>query len=245
MSSDELITEDDPRESFEDHFHRQLTHRYAGTLAGRTTVKPENIVRQIALFVGTYYIAAFIRSKELLLSPENNLKCANTMLKIEIRSLGKDLERRDDLCDDLLNEIYRHERKIDIKAAENDELILKNKSRLAKIKLLREELKRLGAPGKLGGAKYACNVDPPPAKAPSGKGKEKNKKKAEKEKQPASESSTTDDDEKWLYDGDVSSGHSAINSPNFDSDFKLFHENGKQCLSSVASYDSGFEQIDC
>ena len=189
------MTEDDPRESFEDHFHRQLTHRYAGTLAGRTTVKPENIVRQIALFVGTYYIAAFIRSKELLLSPENNLKCANTMLKIEIRSLGKDLERRDDLCDDLLNEIYRHERKIDIKAAENDELILKNKSRLAKIKLLREELKKLGTPAKLGSGKSSGNVDPP-AKAPSGKNKEKTKKKAEKEKQQMSESSTTSDEEK-------------------------------------------------
>lgn len=245
ISLDELVTEDDPRESFEDHFHRQLTHRYAGTLAGRTTVKPENIVRQIALFVGTYYIASFIRSKELLLSPENNLKCANTMLKIEIRSLGKDLERRDDLCDDLLNEIYRHERKIDIKAAENDELILKNKSRLAKIKILREELKRLGTPAKLGGVKSGGNVDPPPAKAPSSKSKEKSKKKVEKEKQPASESSTTSDEEKWLYDGDVSSGQSAINSPNFDSDYKLFDETGRKRLTAAGSYDSGFEQIDC
>ena len=193
------MTEDDPRESFEDHFHRQLTHRYAGTLAGRTTVKPEKIVRQIALFVGTYYIASYIRSKELLLSPEHNLKCANIMLKIEIRSLGKDLERRDDLCDDLLNEIYRHENKIDIKAAENDELILKNKGRLAKIKLLREELKRLGCPGKLGGEKSGDNVDPPPAKSSATKTKEKsekNKKKAEKEKQPSSSSSSTSDDEK-------------------------------------------------
>ena len=195
----ELVTDDDPRELFEDHFHRQLTHRYAGTLAGRTTVKPEKIVRQIALFVGTYYIASYIRSKELLLSPEHNLKCANIMLKIEIRSLGKDLERRDDLCDDLLNEIYRHETKIDAKAAENDELILKNKSRLAKIKLLREELKRLGSPGKLGGAKSGGSVDPPPAKSASVKKEksEKGKKKAaEKEKPPTSESSCTSDEEK-------------------------------------------------
>jgi hypothetical protein len=195
---DELVTDDDPRELFEDHFHRQLTHRYAGTLAGRTTVKPEKIVRQIALFVGTYYIASYIRSKELLLSPEHNLKCANIMLKIEIRSLGKDLERRDDLCDDLLNEIYRHESKIDEKAAENDELILKNKSRRAKINLLREELKRLGNSGKCDGAKCGGNVDPPPAKNPSGKSKEKSeksKKKAEKEKPPPSESSSTTSDE--------------------------------------------------
>lgn len=167
------------------------------------------------------------------------------MLKIEIRSLGKDLERRDDLCDDLLNEIYRHERKIDIKAAENDELILKNKSRLAKIKILREELKRLGTPAKLGGVKSGGNVDPPPAKAPSSKSKEKSKKKVEKEKQPASESSTTSDEEKWLYDGDVSSGQSAINSPNFDSDYKLFDETGRKRLTAAGSYDSGFEQIDC
>ena len=191
------MTEDDPRESFEDHFHRQLTHRYAGTLAGRTTVKPEKIVRQIALFVATYYIASFIRSKELLLPPEQNLKCANIMLKIEIRSLGKDLERRDDLCDDLLNEIYRHERKIDEKAAENDELILKNKSRLGKIKLLREELRRLGSPVKLGGGKSGGGSDPSSAKTTSSKTKEKAEKNRKKtEKQPVCESSSTSDDEK-------------------------------------------------
>lgn len=165
------------------------------------------------------------------------------MLKIEIRSLGKDLERRDDLCDDLLNEIYRHERKIDIKAAENDELILKNKSRLAKIKLLREELKKLGTPAKLGSGKSSGNVDPP-AKAPSGKNKEKSKKKAEKEKQHISESSTTSDEEKWLYGSDVSSGQSTMNSPNVDEDSELFHEISKKHLSAVGSYDSGFEQID-
>ena len=198
--SDDLVKDDDPRELFEDHFHRQLTHRYAGTLAGRTTVKPENIVRQIALFVGTYYIASYIRSKELLLSPEHNLKCANIMLKIEIRSLGKDLERRDDLCDDLLNEIFRHESKIDEKAAENDELILKNKSRLAKIKLLREELKRLGGSVKSGGAKSSGGADPPPAKSTKTKDKSEKcskKKAAEKEKPPpTSESSCTSDEDK-------------------------------------------------
>ena len=190
------MTEDDPRELFEDHFHRQLAHRYGGTLAGRTTVKPENIVRQIALFVGTYFIASYIRSKELLLSPENDLKCANIMLKIEIRSLGKDLERRDDLCDDLLNEIYRHEKKIDEKAAENDELILKNKSRLAKIKILREQLRKLGG-GKDVGGKSGGTTDPPPGKATLTKAKERSgKKKAEKDKKPPSDSSTTSDEEK-------------------------------------------------
>ena len=191
-----MIHDEDAKELFEDHFHRQLTHRYAGTLASQTTVKPEKIVRQIALFVGTYYVTKYLKS-EPTMSPENKLKCANTMLKIEIRSLGKDLERREDLCDDLLNEIYRHERKIDIKAAENDELILKNKSRLAKINILKEELRKLGdrpKSDKKGPASPAKSFT-----SRSGSSKDK-KKKAEKEKaKQVCSSDTSETEEKWLY----------------------------------------------
>jgi hypothetical protein len=100
----------------------------------------------------------------------------------------------------LLNEIFRHESKIDEKAAENDELILKNKSRLAKIKLLREELKRLGGSVKPGGAKSSGGADPHPAKSTKTKDKSEKcskKKAAEKEKPPpTSESSCTSDEDK-------------------------------------------------
>lgn len=188
----ELVSDEDAKESFEKHFYRQLTHRYAGTLSGKTTVRPERIVRQIALFVGTYFIAQYVRSEEAYLTPEEKLKCANTMLKVEIRSLGKDLERRDDLCDDLLNEVYRHERKIDMKSGENDKLFLKNKTRLAKINLLKAELQKLANPPKMNASKPALAKSL--GKPPKGE-KSHGKKKAEKEKQHSSSDPESSDSE--------------------------------------------------
>lgn len=211
----ELVNDDDAKEAFEEHFYRQLTHRYAGTLYGRTTVKPEKIVRQIALFVGTYYIALYIKTEESYLTPEQKLKCANTMLKIEIRSLGKDLERRDDLCDDLMNEVFRHQRKIDKKASENDELLLKNKSRLAKINILKDQLKNFANPPKTGSTKEPSSAKSTPAKTAKGEKKE-GKKKAEKEKPPSSSSSENED---WLYEGYTSGTSSMANPDPFKLDY--------------------------
>ena len=170
------------------------------------------------------------------------------MLKVEIRSLGKDLERRDDLCDDLLNEIFRHEKKIDEKSEENDNLILKNKSRLAKINILKEELKKIADPPK--GNNSNAPKSSTPAKSSlgkTGKGEKSQgkKKAAEKEKQQCSESSeTSDNEEKWLYGRDDSETCS-IDSFGFCDILDSVDESKFPEIHSVADFDSdsGIEHI--